>query len=198
MNDQGDGLERVWMLLEAGRTEAALTELHIRLSADPHDARALHLLSECHQRKGEAQPAYEAAMASVAASPDDPESHAQAGWSLLLLGRADTALSAFTEAIRLDPWGAHHFAHRALAHAARLDRRKAEADIARARELRPHDAQVVSIHGQVLTLLGRTPASEEGAVAMLLGFRPAALILLSPVVRAAVLARAARRRDAEG
>ncbi len=39
----------------------------------------------------------------------------------------------------------------------------------------------------------RTPASEEGAVAMLLGFRPAALILLSPVVRAAVLARAARQ-----
>ncbi len=95
-------------------------------------------------------------MASVAAAPDDPESHAQAGWSLLLLGRADTALSAFTEAIRLDPWGAHHFAHRALAHAARLDRRKAEVDIARARELRPHDAQVVSIHGQVLTILGRT------------------------------------------
>ncbi len=156
MSDLGDGLERVWMLLEAGRTEAALTELQIRLAADPHDAAALQLVSECRQRRGEAQPAYEAAMASVAASPDDPESHAQAGWSLLLLGRADTALIAFTEAIRLDPWGAHHFAHRALAHAARLDRRHAEADIARARELRPDDAQIVSIHGQVLTILGRT------------------------------------------
>ncbi len=52
MSDQGGGLDRVWMLLEAGRTEAALAELHLRLGADPHDAQALQLLSECHQRQG--------------------------------------------------------------------------------------------------------------------------------------------------
>jgi DNA-binding LacI/PurR family transcriptional regulator len=39
----------------------------------------------------------------------------------------------------------------------------------------------------------RRAASEERAVAMLLGFRPAALILLSPVVTSAALARAARQ-----
>ncbi|MBK7623061.1 MAG: hypothetical protein IPJ14_10520 [Kineosporiaceae bacterium] len=149
-------LQRAWLLLEAGRTAAALDVVQAALRVAPHDAAALQLLSECHQRLDQPEAAFEAAMAAATAAPDDAESHAQVGWSLLMLGRADTALTAFGEAIRLEPWAAHHLAHRALAHAVRLDRRRAEADIARARELRPDDARIIALHGQVLTELGRT------------------------------------------
>ena len=96
-------VRRVRALLDLGRVDRALSELHALLAHDPEDPDALELLALCHIRVGEPGKAREVLRAALGLAPDRAHLHYLAGHAASREKDSRQAEPAFREALRLEP-----------------------------------------------------------------------------------------------
>jgi len=90
-------------LFDAGRYDAARRSAEAGLALNPQHAGCLNLLVRILMERGGVKPADQAALAALAARPDDAYTHANRGWVLLRAGRHDQAYDHFHQSLRLYP-----------------------------------------------------------------------------------------------
>jgi hypothetical protein len=127
--------------------EVAEEQLRSALARWPGDVRARLALAEVFQARGDWQGAFDAAAAAAARKPASVEAQAALAAAAAGVGRADTAVAAATELIRLSPSGVDPLLLRAGIYMQQGEWAKAEADCRAALTVHP-------LHPQVRLYLG--------------------------------------------
>jgi hypothetical protein len=137
-----EDLDPGWRLLREGRPAEAARVFAERVAADPSSSDGVRALVTALGRAGRSTEAVAAAQAFLDRSPASPEAWAHLGRAFLAAGRFDEAEQAFLESAALGPsplgeWGLGKIA------ASRGEVALAAARFATARELAPHDDEIL-------------------------------------------------------
>ena len=155
-------LDRAAMLGDLGRWDEAAPVLGSVIASDPHNRRALCLLSLARINQSAYDEAFAAAQAAISAAPDDEWPYRLASISLSRLGRHAEAVAMARRAVELAPHQSEGFRALALALRSRggnLDEARAMA--AQGLALAPHAADSFLTVGSVEAAAGRTTEAEE-------------------------------------
>lgn len=90
-------------LFDSGRFDQARQAAEAGLAIDPQHVKCLNLLVNILMERGGVRPAEQAALAALAARPDDAYTHANRGWVLLRAGKHGEAYDHFRESLRQYP-----------------------------------------------------------------------------------------------
>jgi tetratricopeptide (TPR) repeat protein len=134
-----DRLLRVQLLLAAGRTGEARTELEGLVAEHPDEAEALAALGRLYQEAGDVEGARGLFERAVQADPGNFIARHGLGRILLGEGRYAEALENLDRALQTEKGFSYAYADRAQARAALDDRAGAEADLQEAIRLDPSD-----------------------------------------------------------
>lgn len=137
-----EDLDPGWRLLREGRPGEAVRVFAARAADAPSSSENVRALVTALARDGRSTEAVAAAQAFLDRSPADPDAWAHLGRAFLVAGRFDEAEQAFLESVTLGPsplgeWGLGKIA------ASRGDGGAAAARFATARELSPHDDEIL-------------------------------------------------------
>jgi Flp pilus assembly protein TadD len=94
---------RARLLLELGRADEALKEIHRTLASNPNDPECLEIEGLCHLRRRDLPKALECLQRALAASPENAHPHYLYGFALRESGRTTEAESPLGEALRRCP-----------------------------------------------------------------------------------------------
>ena len=100
--DSGALKQRARALLELGRAEDALLEVHRALGMNPNDPECLEIEGLCRLRLGEHALALDALGRAIAEAPNSPHAHYLYGFALREAGRSEEAKVPLETALRLD------------------------------------------------------------------------------------------------
>lgn len=115
----GAHLKRGQLLMQQGRFDMAVEQLHQELAEDPDGPQANALLAICHLELERYKPATEHAMEAIALAPDWDYAHYVLARVYSERNRDKEALAAINEALRLDPEDADYCALKSSLYAGR-------------------------------------------------------------------------------
>ncbi len=161
-------MERAHLLFRQGRLDLAEVELRAALAAEPENAMAHALLSQCLSDRKQYPEATREAQEAVRLAPDLDIAHYALARGLLGRERLGEAEAAIKEALRLGPRDPDFHALLGWIRLAGEDREGALAAAEEGMGIEPDHVDCANLRAQVLVLLGRRQeagAAIEGALA---------------------------------
>jgi tetratricopeptide (TPR) repeat protein len=160
-------LARAGVLLQLKRYKDAEAELREALAAEPGNARMHMVLSHVLNCQGRHTHALQEAETAIGLAPDYAPPHSYRALALLSLGRADEALQAIQEALRLDAAEPGYYAIASYIH---ICRRDWQASLVKAEEglrCNPEHIKCATLRAVSLLETGRQDEAEQMLAALL-------------------------------
>jgi Flp pilus assembly protein TadD len=141
--------EQILDLLRSGKSDAALQQARVAVSATPEDAGAQRVLALALQQAGDDVAARAAIERAIELAPDDPEMHFDLAALLLADRQQDAAQAALVRSIALDPNQFDAYLIQAQLALGRGDLDEAERQRKLAARVEPEHPQLAAIDGML-------------------------------------------------